>query len=36
MNHYVDTHAHIFAEQYADDFEEMLAEFDPQIREVGE
>ena len=24
MNHYVDTHAHIFAEQYADDFEEML------------
>ena len=22
--HYVDTHAHIFAEQYADDFEEML------------
>ena len=24
MTHYVDTHAHIFAEQYADDFEEML------------
>ncbi len=24
MNHYVDTHAHIFAEQYADDSEEML------------
>lgn len=24
MNHYVDTHAHIFSEQYADDFDEML------------